>query len=681
MINQNYQLINKNETTFTEPIEYMGQVILDKQRIVTLKTLFSGINIGNDTKYLVAKRVSTLAFQKNINYKSIEELFLLVNLPINELINVYRDYNTNQSLFVLKDMISSPKKMMGLTKQQLTLVENKINSLFLTANMSSYPTAELSNKSECVLIPSEGRVVKCLYRDEEKTQLSSKEVILNVCPIHVTCHINKNDPFDKKYDWKFVKANGKDELQLDTVDIKTSAQKLNDAGYSVSERDTKNTLNQCLTALALYSVDHEECYVEKVTIVPRGFAYDEKKHKIIVENYKLIDSTPEQIKSSLELINGYIDDMTTEDEKLFCVTNFKWGLYSPFIYASKQMVKGVFDVESPYLQGVGRTGKTTGHGHMVLAMWYDNINDGLLPGTMIETFAQFSYAIERDTLPLVFDEGGANFENEYDAVWLDRLKSALNSINWRHTRDKDGHVFESRNPFMITSNGDLHDPQNAVTRRLFIERFTYNEDKTPEMEEYFLRKYGTGTDNNKLFELKHISHTFAKYVIDNPEVLGSDYDWKEIVNNFLYTIYSHYDVEPHEKMFEWVDVQDIGVDGERTRELDRIKEAIKKRIIDTKRYVARDDSNPQSYMRNVVNNMSGINYVVRGENESIQITKPFLSSLYKSKDIGKNYTLKDASIQLNDVGFELKRDSKSRYISCPVDKFIDWLYPEEIRLL
>ena len=680
MITNEYHLISKNETEFVDPLTEMGQISLDSQRVNNLKVVFSTLRLDINNQVVVAKRVATLAFQKNINYKSMEELFLAVNLPINELINVYRDYENNMAIFCIADMITNPKKSIGLTKQQLNLIENKINSILLTANMSSYPTAELSNKSECVLIPSDGRVYKCTYRDEEKTQLSNKDVILNVCPIKVTCHINKNDPFDRKYDWLFIKASDKEELRMNTVDIKTTTNKLNDSGYSMAERETKNTLNQCLTALNEYSVDHEECYIEKVTIVPRGFAFDEKRNKIIVENYQLIKSTKEDIKKALRLINEYIEDMTTEDEKLFCVTNFKWGLYAPFIYASKQMVKGVFDVESPYLQGVGRTGKTTGHGHMVLAMWYDNINDGLMAGTVIETFPQFSYAIERDTLPLVFDEGGANFENEYDGIWLDRLKSALNSINWRHTRDKDGHIFESRNPFMITSNGQIHDPQNAVTRRLFIEQFTYNEDKTPEMEEYFLKKYGTGTDHNRLFELKHISHTFAKYVIEHPQVLGSDYDWKDVVNNFLYNLYHHYGVKPHRKIFEWVDVQEIGITNEKSREVDRLKEGIKKRIIETKRYVAKSDSNPHSYMKNVIDNMSGINYVSRGEVERIQITKSFLTSLYKSRDVGKNYTLKDASIQLKDVGFELKRNSESRFIACSVDKFIDWLYPEEVML-
>lgn len=680
MIHNEYHLISKNETEFEEPISEMGQISLDSQRVNNLKVVFSTLRIDGTTQMIVAKRVATLAFQKNINYKSLENLFYELRLPINELNNVYRDYENNQSIFSIADMITSPKKTIGLTKQQMNIIENKINSILLTANMNSYPTAELSNKSECVLIPSDGRVYKCTYRDEEKTQLNTKEVILNVCPIKVTCHINKNDVFDRRYDWKFIKANNKEELTMNNVDIKTTASKLNDSGYSMAERETKNTLNQCLNALSEYSIDHEECYTEKVTIVPRGFAYDEKSNKIIVENYPLIKSTPEDIKEALNLINEYIEDMTTEDEKLFCVTNFKWGLYAPFIYASKQMVKGVFDVESPYLQGVGRTGKTTGHGHMVLCMWYDNINDGLLAGTMIETFPQFSYAIERDTLPLVFDEGGANFENEYDGIWLDRLKSALNSINWRHTRDKDGHVFESRNPFMITSNGEIHDPQNAVTRRLFIEQFTYNEDKTPEKEEYFLKKYGTGTEHNKLFKLKHISHTFAKYVINHPQILGSDYDWKIVINKFLLTLFHHYQIEPHYKLFDWVDVQEIGITNEKAREVDRLKEAIKKQIIDTKKYVAKSESNPRNYMVHVVDNMSGINYVSRGEVERIQITKSFLTRLYKSKDVGKNYTLKDISIRLKDVGFEMGRSSNARYVSCPVDKFIDWLYPEEVVL-
>ena len=92
--------------------------------------------------------------------------------------NSNQNNENNQAIFCIADMITNPKKAIGLTKQQLNLIENKINSILLTANMSSYPTAELSNKSECVLIPSDGRVYKCTYRDEEKTQLSNKDVLI-----------------------------------------------------------------------------------------------------------------------------------------------------------------------------------------------------------------------------------------------------------------------------------------------------------------------------------------------------------------------------------------------------------------------------------------------------------------------------------------------------------------------
>ena len=88
MIINEYNLISKNETDYIPPLEEMGQIVLDAQRINNLKVVFSTLKLDMNTQVIVAKRVSTLAFQKNINYKSMEGLFLSINLPINELINI-----------------------------------------------------------------------------------------------------------------------------------------------------------------------------------------------------------------------------------------------------------------------------------------------------------------------------------------------------------------------------------------------------------------------------------------------------------------------------------------------------------------------------------------------------------------------------------------------------------------
>lgn len=670
------KLINSKETEFEEPIEEMGQIALDTHKINRIKSLINPLKMDLQNRELISQRIATMAFQRNINFQSANTLFDKIGLNTDQLNKVYRNYDDEQLLFKISELIPNSKNTIGVSKKQVDLIENTINTMFLTSTMSAYPSSELTNTSDLVLIPSEGKVVRCIYRDEDKTQLQRQEVLLNICPVSICCHIDARDEFKRVYDWKFINQQDKRELNINNADITTTAKKINDAGYSAIDRETKDTLSKCINALANYKT--EDYYSERVRIVPRGFAYDKKHGSIMVENYHLINSEESDIISALHLINEYVDDMVTDNEKIFCATNFKWGLYAPFIYASKQMVTGVFDVESPYLQGVGGTGKTTGHGELILAMWYDNITEGLIQGTEIDTFPQFSYAIERDTLPLVFDEGGSNFENEYDMTWLNRLKSALNSINWRHTRDKDGRLFESRNPFMITSNGQIHDPEFAVTRRLFIEQFTLAEIKTPEMEEYFLNKYQVGTDNNRLLALKHISHTFAKFVISTPQVLGNGYKWKEVVDGFLQKLFEKYDIKMNPFLKEWVDVKTESIQSELEREQERFREAIKKQIVDTKRYVMKDENDPHVYLEPVLNNMTGVSYVSRGEWEEIRISKPFITNLYQRKFIGKNYTLKDASLTLEEFGFSEGKSNKSRFIRCAIDRFIEWLYPELI---
>ena len=100
--------------------------------------------------------------------------------------------------------------------------------------------------------------------------------------------------------------------------------------------------------------------------------------------------------------------------------------------------------------------------------------------------------------------------------------------------------------------------------------------------------------------------------------------------------------------------------------------------MDTKRYVMKDENDPHVYLEPVLNNMTGVSYVSRGEWEEIRISKPFITNLYQRKFIGKNYTFKDASLTLEEFGFSEGKSNKSRFIRCAIDRFIEWLYPELI---
>lgn len=674
MIDQQKTMTSKTEVnpSFSSKDE-LGQVILDEQRVHLITNLIQ-LYIHKDTDKKVievlSRKIATYGYESNINYKSVRSIFELNKLSLNILNKVYSNFSENRSIFNLSELILNPKEQLKIGKRELINFDNKLRSTFYLSNRNSYPSCRLSNKEDVSLIESEGRVIKCTYKDEERTQHVQDKDLLRCCPTKVEVYTNPEDDIDVVYNWTFIRMIDKKILTINEVTLSQTANFINELGMSANNRETADTLSHCLVAMA--KSKDETLYDERERYVKKGFAFNSRTGRIDVENYTLINSTDKEIKDALLLFNEYLGEFKTDNEKLYLVTNFKWGLISPFVFAKKQMDKSTKNlIPYPYLMGVGNTGKTTAHGDMVLSMWYDDISSGEVSGGRVETVPQIAYEVEESTLPKVFDEAGTIFENEYDKRSRDRLKDLINRIKFRHTRNKNGREFKSINSFIITSNGEIHDTQTGVTRRLLIENFTDEEYKSEEQIQYFNQKYMIGEPENKLYQLKHISHSFAKNVINNPELLLEN--WMKVVDDFVTHIYKKYDVQKPEILNQWIEAKEISIKEEKLREEEHVRHAFIKMVNANKRFFKEPIDNPYLFVELcILQGISGMDISIRGDEKDIIITRPFIDDLAKKRWITKEYDLK---VFCNRFNFKYTRNNNNRIGKKDYKEFVEWLYP------
>lgn len=668
---EEYVLINKDTEIEETSITQLGQEVLDKERSSILIKLVKRLTKHADekNKELISTRISTFSYESNINYCSMKNIFEKTDMPVSILENTYSDFKKNKSLFSLTESIENPSKDLQMGKRLLEKIENKIKSVLFLANRSAYPSCRLSNKEEVTLLAGEGRVIKCFYKDEERTQHLQDKDLLRCCPVSVKVYNNPDDETQVLYDWKIIRMTDKKIIHIKEKNLSETSSIINELGLSVVNRETTDNLSHCLTALA--KADDENVYSERIRYVRKGFAYNKATGKIDVENYNLLQPSDKQIITALNLFDEYLHDFKTDNERLYLVTNFKWGLISPFIFAKKQMDKSTKNlIPYPYLMGVGNTGKTTAHGDMVLSMWYDDISDGEVSGGRVETVPQIAYEVEESTFPKVFDEAGAIFENEFDKRSRDRLKDLINRIKFRHTRNKSGREFKSINSFMITSNGEIHDTQTGVTRRLLLMNFTDEEYKTEEQVKKFNRKYSVGEPENRLYTFKYISHAFANHVIHNPDLLKQN--WMKVVDDFLTGLYNKLEVNKPELLSKWIVAQEMSITEEKRREEEHVKHALIRKITENRRY-SDVSENPYEFVKfSIYKGISGMDYLHQNDMLYITITRPFLDELAHKHLITKEYDLKTFS---NRFGWEYQRTYNNMVCKIEYNKLVAWLYP------
>lgn len=692
MENNNRILVSRQETKPAfESVTELGQVIMDEYKIKTLYNLLHGFfteKVDAKIKEIIAKRIATYSYHRNINYGSLMILFEKLGIDKNIHHEIYTDYENFHESFALVDLIENPKKQIGLNSRELNKIEQKIYNLLLITNRGSYPCFEIDNKTDVVLLTPEGSVVKAKYKDEDRTQPISEEKVFNCCPVEVEVLLDPEDPLERYFNWKFVEKD-KAPFDLNRFTLRETVDTLSSMGLVLQKRNAPDIISASLGALQQYS-EHSQFgneYSERIQIVKKGFGFDKKRNVIMMEDYKLKQFSNKQIKEAFELMLEYINEFKTEKEQQFVIHNLKWGLYSPFIYCSKQ-IKRI--IPYPYLMGMGGSGKSVGHGYPILYMWYDSPEDGTMAGSKMTSRAQFGSVVNESTFPLVIEEGDVLFENPKDIESRVRLKNCIEVLVLRHTRGDKGQVYKTLNPFLVTSNGYITDSSDAVTRRLDTQLFTFKERKTDADSQAFLKKYKIGASDCVLDKFKAISHTFAQYMLDNPNKIYSS--WKDVVNNWLCLMFNELKIEMPPKLLKWNEKTD-GVEVQVQLAEETIKQGIQELInrerkntlvyLEGETKNANEMSDEYHYVKAVLINhrLAGLEYKNTGDNDFVFITQSFIDKLFNLGYLENRLELKSFAENYNwEYENRTKYINGNYYKACflSYEDFIRWCYDKYI---
>lgn len=678
VINDNI-ITNKKENNLGEiyALEELGQVELDEQKKAHLEQLLHQLNINqlnNEETKLLSQRIATKCYENNISYTSIYSLFEELELNINSLEEVYNNYGINQGYLDFAQIIHALKKHGG--KRKIDVIESQLFTALQTANMTSYPTAEINTKEEIALIYNDNKVIKTTYKDQDRSQYLTDEQLLDCCPYEVEMIKQYYDPTNVVFNWK-INVGNDEPLIFDHNSLNQIANSLNEMGYSYQSNKTRDYLSWCKKALKNYNRTHKGCYSEKVMLIPKGFGYDEHTKKIVVEDYPLLPEDDEKIREALNLINTYIMEFPTEKERKFLANNIKWGLISAFAFARKQLVQSDIDlIPYPFLCGMGNTGKTNGHGKFILNFWYENPSEGLVSGQKIKSVKQFNEQIMLSTLPLVIDEA-SRFCGRSDRVAEshEELKEAIGKIVIRKVYGKEPKTFVAYNSFMLTANDTLFDSTGGLTRRVFQEDFGGEEIKEEKEKAKFIKKYNLQDNGSNAFSvLRYLGHSFAKYVIREPERLR---DWKGCVDKYLKEVSEKYNITLSKYLTGWLNPTVQALEEALNSETEKVKFAFRKVILDAKKYDNRlkDEINPEVFTRVAIEGgVSDFNVIIRANGiEEVHFQKVFIENLFNKKLINRMYTYEDFS---RSYGWDYRRDANHRYLSMPYSEFVEWVFPD-----
>jgi hypothetical protein len=231
------------------------------------------------------------------------------------------------------------------------------------------------------------------------------------------------------------------------------------------------------------------------------------------------------------------------NKKIF-PTVLKWALISPFGFSIKFNSDGFF----PWLQlyGLGQTGKTT-LGNIVLAIWNLNKRNKSIGFNNIDSVARFGYTVSKDTYPILVNEVGPLFVNNYGKYTpiLEIIKHAVESITCR------GKFFEGKNyqeilafsTMILTSN--YSPPNDGSYNRRFLSIQFPEEEKKDEKEQEEFRKV---LEENKK-NLSVLGDFAAHYIQENPLLLRSK-KWEDIAKEILVHFYELVDLSNP----EWLDL-------------------------------------------------------------------------------------------------------------------------------
>lgn len=687
-VNDNISEVDVNDDEFNA----IGEIDIPRSILLQLKTLFlEDIDENIDVKQECYNRIVTLAYENNINFNSMIEFATLVEVDFEYAKNIYREYGEYHYVNDTYDILSTQGHKKRYNYNYYVTFERKIINMFYLCDVTTHPRYQITKTQEIVLREDKGYIAK-ISKKGAKNAFLDEEKLLLFYPIKIV-EIRNPEFIDDVplFEMSYI-VEGELPVTLPPKTLKELEIFCNERALSLNRAATYTGLVGAIGALKIASKDDnkKKLYELRYKELCRGVHYINGELKLY--DYELKNVSDEQLREGIQTLLDY-STWFNDTEKQFIGTCFKWGLFSPFMYAYKQA--GRF-AEWLYLQGTGGTGKSVGYGKMISHMWFDRPTEKFEQSVgTAGTVAQLGAAVNIDTFPIIIQETENVFEADTKQCQANAqfLKVLVERTEVRHTQGQNSHYEFGYSGAICTSNGAFNDSSGGGNRRLIRMNFTRNEIKLGDHAERFNKVYHMQSSDCILNKLQYISHIFMKVMLDNPEYMGED--WKKITDDILQDIFNRVDcvlpswlsgwVEDDEGLVEtFEDVTQLVKDG-----FQKIINGARKNIqvmdeyghkFNLDKYDSELDGavkDPMDYVEVVLkSNMIEGMYLKNGE---VHITQSILNRLYKDKVIEHRTTLKNFAQNYGWIHDNKNRrlDGKqTKSIFLPYDNFINWCYSD-----
>ncbi|MGI6564866.1 hypothetical protein [Methanosphaera sp.] len=661
----------------------LGYIEFEKTRIDTLVQIINKMNVedNQDFKENLVKKVVSLCYEYNINYNSVTKLLAAVEVDITLAKPIYSNFG---EYGIFHDFIQIYKNHdMVINRTILKQWVNEIKNTLVLSDVGVKPFTEIGKNTQIELDIHKGIVSKKTIKPHENKETTiNEEYIFNVCPVRIVEYYDPDTPYIKEYEITFKSKEGAP-ITLPKMDINSITNILKNNGFTLMKNMAQDGLTASITALkrANNKSKNHKMYTVVKSALEQGFHWSEKQ--LLLENYELIQSTIDQVKLGLETFLEYATYFT-DQEKEYLGTVFKWGLFAPFSYAYKQVGHWI---EWIYLQGIGGTGKSIGYGNLVGYMWYSpptqknyQIGQG-----RVDSIPRLGAILSKTTFPICINECESIFEKETDRRNMKEfMKSCIEDSIIREIQGSHARQYKGLASAICTSNGYFTDFSGGGTRRLVRITFTRKEIKTEEHKIEFQNKWKMGRADSPLTNIQFVSHKFAQYMMDNPQLIHDN--WQVTVDNFVEQIFKETGLEIPLWLQIWTNDDDNGIDSQIEDEETAIKEYIEQKINSARRQVTivstegeyreplDNIENPRDYVYSILkgNKVVGLSL---NQDKEVRITQNFINGMYKKHVLDHPLGLKQFAENYGWVQKQARINGKQyKIVALSYDLFIEWIY-------
>jgi len=411
-----------------------------------------------------------------------------------------------------------------LGEEKALAVIDELNKIFQKASPFKDSIIEILDYEKQLYAIANLRKLTTVRGRRESDKLVYKERVFIGAPTEVTVYINPIGGITK-YKVRWETSTRPRSLIIGPALLDEIVDRLKAEGLVTSSRLAYDVM----AALMEGFIRRGKALLKEEIEAPGFFIVD---GKLIATNINVEKPDKEDVKQALEILNELGEKWFSYAQDRFSRI-FRWGVISPFIYAYKQMGRWV---RWKYLYGASKTGKTTLGEIAVLYLWGLDEIKHKKPGSSIDTVARLGHVLSQSTFPTLINEPGGVFMKE---ELVDMIKSGIESTTARGKYYRGNYIeIPSLSPLLFTSNRTL--PQDdALLRKLDVERFTYGEKIDLEKEKIFENEM-----RPRLKKLKALGDFIAWYILNNG--LKED-PWKMAVE-VLEEAYKYADI----KMPQWL---------------------------------------------------------------------------------------------------------------------------------